>query len=299
MTSHNQESCGLINIPHSEIERRISNHKLFGLDSLQDKLFRFSKAVITADTERVEKFVFYDVVPSVLLYGSPNTGKTTLCHLLFDRLKREVTNDINFYTIDLGKMLDPALGQSCRNLEKAFEYLREIILDGSSAFLVLDELDSFCMSRSRLQEHDAIRRAMTTLILELDRLHPSSTNKLLLFGITNVNNLIDTAVVRRFSLKYFIDANLSFEDFKLYVEYLNKPIKYLPTNKELTNLYKIYMEREFKTGDIKSLYKELLIELLSCSEDNSTGDTLLKLFKQGFSTKEHLAITYGEFSNGR
>ena len=290
MTSHNQESCGLINIPHSEIERRISNHKLFGLDSLQDKLFRFSKAVITADTERVEKFVFYDVVPSVLLYGSPNTGKTTLCHLLFDRLKREVTNDINFYTIDLGKMLDPALGQSCRNLEKAFEYLREIILDGSSAFLVLDELDSFCMSRSRLQEHDAIRRAMTTLILELDRLHPSSTNKLLLFGITNVNNLIDTAVVRRFSLKYFIDANLSFEDFKLYVEYLNKPIKYLPTNKELTNLYKIYMEREFKTGDIKSLYKELLIELLSCSEDNSTGDTLLKLFKQGFSTKEHLAI---------
>jgi DNA replication protein DnaC len=84
MTSHNQESCGLINVPHSEIERRISNHKLFGLDSLQDKLFRFSKAVITADTERVEKFVFYDVVPSVLLYGSPNTGKTTLCHLLFD-----------------------------------------------------------------------------------------------------------------------------------------------------------------------------------------------------------------------
>jgi Cdc6-like AAA superfamily ATPase len=66
---------------------------------------------------------------------------------------------------------------------------KNICSDGTSVFLLLDELDAFCMSRSRAQEHDAVRRAMTTLMLELDKLHPSTTMRLLVFGITNVPNL--------------------------------------------------------------------------------------------------------------
>jgi Cdc6-like AAA superfamily ATPase len=116
MASYTQETSGLLQIPHAEIEQRIFRHKLFGLDSLQEDLFKFCKAVITADTSRIQDFIFYDLVPSILLYGPPNTGKTTLCHLLFDRLKKEVTNEVNFYTIDIGQMLDPALGQSSRYL---------------------------------------------------------------------------------------------------------------------------------------------------------------------------------------
>lgn len=299
MTGFIQQTNGLLPISHAEIEKRIFQHKLFGLDPLQEDLFRFCKAVITADNTRVKDFIFYDLVPSILLYGPPNTGKTTLCHLLFDRLKKEVTNEINFYTIDLGKMLDPALGQSSRNLEQAFEELRRVCSGDSSAFLVLDELDSFCMSRSRVQEHDAIRRAMTTLILELDKLHPSSTRKLILFGITNVDNLIDTAVVRRFSLKYSVDANLSWDDFRAYIEYLSKPINYSPQDQDLRQLFNIYQRRAFKSGDIKALYKALLIDVICKDEKISIKDKLLKLFEEGFSTNEHLAKTYGEFTNGR
>ncbi len=282
-----------------EIEKRIDQHRLFGLDSLQEHLFRFCKAVITADSATVKKFIFYDLVPSIFLYGPPNTGKTTLCYLLFDRLKKEVTNEINFYTIDIGKMLDPALGQSSRNLEQAFEDLRKACSDDSSAFLVLDELDSFCMNRSRVQEHDAIRRAMTTLILELDKLHPSSTRKLILFGITNVDQLIDTAVVRRFSLKYCVDANLFWEDFRAYIEYLSKPINYSPQDQDLQALYDIYQHRAFKSGDIKALYKVLLIDVICENKEISIRDKLFKLFEEGFSTHEHLVKTYGEFANGR
>ncbi len=293
------ETSGLVQISHAEIEKRIFQHRLFGLDSLQEHLFQFCKAVLIADSERIQDFIFYDLAPSILLYGSPNTGKTTLCNLLFDRLKKEVTNEINFYTIDIGKMLDPALGQSSRNLEEAFEDLRKACSDGSSAFLVLDELDSFCMSRSRIQEHDAIRRAMTTLILELDRLHPSSTRKLILCGITNVEDLIDTAVVRRFSLKHFVDANLDWDDFRCYIEYLSRPIKYIPQDQDLEQLYDIYKGRAFKSGDIKALYKTLLIDVICEGKKISIRDNLFKLFKEGFSTSEHLAKTYGEFANGR
>lgn len=73
-------------------------------------------------------------------------------------------------------MLDPTLGQSSRNLEEIFEQLKTLCKNGSSVFLLLDELDAFCMSRSRIQEHDAIRRAMTTLMLELDRFYISQEN---------------------------------------------------------------------------------------------------------------------------
>lgn len=298
-----RESGGLLQIPHGVLKKKIVQHKLFGLDSLQEHLFQFCRSVMTADDARIKNFVFYDLVPSVLLFGPPNTGKTTLCYLLFDRLK-EVQNDINFYTIDIGKMLDPALGQSSRNLEQAFEELRKVCAKGSFAFLVLDELDSFCMSRSRVQEHDAIRRAMTTLMLELDRLHPSSTKNLILFGITNVNSLIDTAVVRRFSLKRLVDPELSIDDFFAYIKYLSEPIQYNPSEDELKQLYEVYRHRNFKPGDIKNVYKILFIDLICQDKTQSDReefikDKLLNLFKEEFSTKEHLAGTYGGFANGR
>ncbi|MFM7367117.1 MAG: AAA family ATPase, partial [Sphaerospermopsis kisseleviana] len=81
------------------------------------------------------------------------------------------------------------------------------------------------MSRSRTQEHDAIRRAMTTLMLELDKLHPSKDNKLLIFGITNILQSIDTAVVRRFSLKKEMQTQMDVSSFNNYLEVLGDTIK--------------------------------------------------------------------------
>lgn len=296
MSSIIQGSSGLLQITHAEIKRKIAHQKLFGLEELQKDLFRFCKTVLTADQHTIDKFSLYDLAPSVLLYGPPNTGKTSLCHLLFDQIKREVTNEINFYTVDVGRMLDPALGQSSRNLEQIFQDLKTLCSDESSVFLLLDELDAFCMSRSRAQEHDGVRRAMTTLMLELDKLHPSTTNRLLVFGITNVPELVDTAVVRRFSLKYYVDAKLSWNEFQLYLEYLNQPLKYNPQEEELNKLYEIYKDRELTTGDIKGFYKVLMVDVV-CNENVSVKHRLINLFEEGFSTRAHLSQTYKEYLN--
>lgn len=292
-----QGSSGLVQLTHAEIKQRIAYQKLFGLDELQKYLFRFCKTIVTADDSIINHFRLYDLAPSVLLYGPPNTGKTTLCYLLFDQVKQEVTNEINFYAVDVGRMLDPALGQSSRNLEQIFQDLRNICSDGTSVFLLLDELDAFCMSRSRAQEHDAVRRAMTTLMLELDKLHPSTTMRLLLFGITNVLNLVDTAVVRRFTLKQSVDAQLSWDDFKSYLGYLNEPINYKPNEKELQKLYDIYKSRELTTGDIKGLYKVLFVDVTCANISVNMPDRLVELFEKGFSTHDHLVKLSEELSN--
>ena len=292
-----QGSSGLVQLTHAEIKRKIAYQKLFGLGELQKYLFRFCKTILTADDSIISHFSLYDLAPSILLYGPPNTGKTTLCYLLFDQIKQDVTNEINFYAVDVGRMLDPALGQSSRNLEQIFEDLRNICSDGTSVFLLLDELDAFCMSRSRAQEHDAVRRAMTTLMLELDKLHPSTTSHFFVFGITNVPNLVDTAVVRRFALKQSVDAHLSWNDFKVYLGYLNKPIKYNPNEEELQKLYDIYKSRNFTTGDIKALYKILFVDLMCSEISENLIDRIIELFEKGFSTRDHLAETYSELAN--
>lgn len=297
MSSIVQSSSGLLQLTHAEIKRKIAYQKLFGLDELQTYLFRFCKTILTADDSQINHFSLYDLAPSVLFYGLPNTGKTTLCYLLFDKIKQEVTNEINFYTVDIGRMLDPALGQSSRNLEQIFQDLKNICSDGASVFLLLDELDAFCMSRSRAQEHDAVRRAMTTLMLELDKLHPSTTIRILVFGITNVPNLVDTAVVRRFALKESVDVRLSWEDFKSYLSYLNQPIEYKPNEEELQKLYDIYKSRDFTTGDIKALYKILFVDVMCADISLNMIDRLVKLFEQGFSTRDHLLKASEELSN--
>jgi SpoVK/Ycf46/Vps4 family AAA+-type ATPase len=299
MSSIVQGSSGLVQLTHAEIKRRITYQKLFGLDELQKYLFRFCKTILTADNSVINHFNLYDLAPSVLLYGPPNTGKTTLCYLLFDQIKQEVTNEINFYTVDVGKMLDPALGQSSRNLEQIFQDLKNICSDGTSVFLLLDELDAFCMSRSRAQEHDAVRRAMTTLMLELDKLHPSTTRHLLVLGITNVPNLVDTAVVRRFALKQYVDAHLSLEDFKSYLGYLNNPIKCKPNEEEMQKLYNIYKSRSFTTGDIKALYKILFVDVMCSDISGNLLGRIVELFEKGFSTRDHLAKTSVELFNAK
>jgi SpoVK/Ycf46/Vps4 family AAA+-type ATPase len=291
-------SSGLLQLTHAEVKRKIAHQKLFGLDELQKYLFRFCKAILTADASMLSHFNLYDLASSVLLYGPPNTGKTTLCYLLFNQIKQEITNDINFYALNVGRMLDPALGQSSRNLEQIFQDLKNICSDGTSVFLLLDELDTFCMSRSRTQEHDAIRRAMTTFMLELDQLKSGASQQFLLFGITNVPHLLDTAVVRRFSVKKSVDISLSWKDFGLYIDFLNKPLKFTLMPEEANKLYDIYKHRSFTVGDIKNLYQSLLVDVL-CADTSAIcmPQKLVEIFENGFSSSEHLKETSKELSN--
>jgi SpoVK/Ycf46/Vps4 family AAA+-type ATPase len=288
---------GLTQLTSAEIKQKISHQKLFGIDDLFEYLFNFCKICLTANESQIDDFSHYDLTPSVLLYGVPNTGKTTLCYSLFCKLKEKVTNEINFYYLDIGRMLDPSLGQSSRNLEDIFDDLKSKCKNGSSVFLLLDELDTFCMSRSKTQEHDAIRRAMTTLMLELDQLHPSKDQKLLIFGITNVPELIDTAVVRRFSLKKEMQPKLNLDSFKKYLNYLGSKIKYCPSSEILEKLYNIYQERRLTAGDVKTLYKEIYIDFLCKNlEQSLIEQRVLELFQKGFSTCEHLVRTREELA---
>lgn len=102
---------GLYQLTSAQIEEKTKSQKLFGLKEIEKYLFNFCKSILTAKDHDLSNFNLYDLKPSVLLFGPPNTGKTTLCHLLFKKIKKEITNEINFYSVDVGRLLDPSLGQ--------------------------------------------------------------------------------------------------------------------------------------------------------------------------------------------
>jgi SpoVK/Ycf46/Vps4 family AAA+-type ATPase len=151
------------------------------------------------------------------------------------------------------------------------------------------------MSRSRTQEHDAIRRAMTTLMLELDKLHPSKDSKLLIFGITNVPELIDTAVVRRFSLKKEMQLQMNLDVFNNYLKDLGDILKYFPSEEIRKQLFELYQTRNLTAGDVKNFYKEIYIDFLCKREEQSLiNKKIIELFSKGFSTCEHLVTAKKE-----
>jgi hypothetical protein len=78
---------------------------------------------------------------------------------------------------------------------------------------------------------------------------------------------------------------------------LNKPIKHNTKQEDLPKLYDIYQRRAFTAGDIKALYKVLLIDVICGDKDISISERLVELFEKGFSTGEHLNQTYRELSN--
>jgi len=62
----------------------------------------------------------------------------------------------------------------------------------------------------------------------------------------------------------------------------------------LQKLYGIYQRRAFTAGDIKALYKVLLIDVICGDQDISISERLVELFEQRFSTRQHLDKTYKE-----
>ena len=120
-------------------------------------------------------------------------------------------------------------------------------------------------------------------------------NIFLIFGITNVPSLIDTALVRRFSLKRFVYVKLSEEEFKNYIEYLSQPLNWHIKNENMQKLYTIYKQRSFTTGDIKSICKVLFLDVLCMGESVNIDDRAVELFEREFSTCEHLNGIYQDF----
>lgn len=84
------------------------------------------------------------------------------------------------------------LGETAARLDNAFEFART-----RRCVLFFDELDTIAKERADEHETGEIKRVVSTLLLQIDRLPPH----VILVGATNHGELLDRAAWRRFQIR--------------------------------------------------------------------------------------------------
>lgn len=155
--------------------------------------------VATAITEVIEEHQRSDLLRSynleprsrILLDGPPGNGKTSLAEAIATETM------LPFYVIRYEGVVSSFLGETASRLDQAFEFVRT-----RRCVLFFDEFDAIAKERSDTHETGEIKRVVSTLLLQIDRLPPH----VIVVCATNHAELLDRAAWRRFQLRLAVDA---------------------------------------------------------------------------------------------
>ena len=135
---------------------------IFGLDDKNNKIKRYCSEFLKSDSEFVIAKEKLSITPTFLFYGLPGTGKTTIAYEVFNELREEKFN-IDLKCLRIDDLISYNFGESSKNLIDFFNKVRtEIKENSSSAFIIIDELDSFTVNRYQ-NDSESIKRVLLTL----------------------------------------------------------------------------------------------------------------------------------------
>jgi adenylate kinase family enzyme len=141
----------------------------------------------------------------LLLAGAPGTGKTLAAEALAAQLGRDLL------VVDAGRVLSKWLGETERNLERAFQAAED-----ARALLFIDEADALFARRTEVKDaHDRYANAETAYLLQ--RLERFSG---VLVLASNARGAIDAAFTRRFDAVVAFDEPDEAARCRLWQQYL-------------------------------------------------------------------------------
>lgn len=143
---------------------------------------------IVEEQKRAELLRSYGIEPRnrLLLAGPPGNGKTSVAEAIAAELM------LPFYVIRYEGIVSSFLGETAARLDTAFDFVRT-----RRCVLFFDELDTIAKERADEHETGEIKRVVSTLLLQIDRI-PAHV---ILIGATNHGELLDRAAWRRFQVR--------------------------------------------------------------------------------------------------
>ena len=138
---------------------------------------------------------------TTLLYGESGTGKTELGKYIAYSL------NLPFFYINFASTIDSYMGSTAKNIHKVFNFCNSI-----PCVLMLDEVDCIATRREATGSRGAdgeLERTTVSIMQELDRL----PNHVTLIAATNRLDMVDEALLRRFSIRHEI-KNMTEEELQ-------------------------------------------------------------------------------------
>jgi SpoVK/Ycf46/Vps4 family AAA+-type ATPase len=215
------------------------------------ELLEAAKSVVE-EHAKTEKLAEHNLAPTlkILLLGPPGCGKTMLAEAIAHATGK------TFHILSMGRLVQSLLGNTIRNIEEAFAGIAI-----SNGVFLLDEFDALSTQRQREGEITEMRRALNSLLIELDRFNGPS----IVVAATNHPDSMDAAFRRRFQ------AILQFSE---------------PELKDTTELTRRTLARhKFDQIDAERLAKVFQTHRLSLHEtEQATRALLTRLVLQGKET---------------
>lgn len=180
---------------------------------------------MTNNTNKKLKQLGIRYLNTTLLYGETGTGKTTFGKYVAYKL------GLPFAYLNFSQCITSLLGGTSKNIDKVFEYVSK-----QKCVLMLDEIDAIGIKRGK-EDLGEMSRVVISLMQSFDLLD----NEIIVIGATNRKDMIDEALIRRFSIihevktlnpeevqilitNYLKDVNIEFDEINIkeYSIYHNK-----------------------------------------------------------------------------
>lgn len=222
-------------ISENEIKQKIKY--FFGYE---EKIRKYKGMVTLTFSEKEKNSYILEILGisgTILMYGEPGTGKTSLAYEIANEALEEY--GIESYKISMSELIESDLGKTTNNMSKAINEIKTLSQE-YGAIIILDEIDRVSVDRKNKNEISELKRALLELLDFLDNIRLD--HKTLVVGITNYLDLLDPAMIRRFS---------TVEEIKPSENELVKQIKFLIKELKL----KIDLESDLKKNAFFGKYK--------------------------------------------
>ena len=150
-------------------------------ETVENKVFDFIKHIENKDKI---KSLGFPLQSTLLLYGAPGVGKTTIAKYISAQTK------LPLVTARLDSLISSLLGNTSKNIRRVFEYA-----DSKPCILFLDEFDAIAKARDDQHEMGELKRVINSLLQNIDQFSHNN----ILIAATNHPELLDKAIWRRFN----------------------------------------------------------------------------------------------------
>jgi SpoVK/Ycf46/Vps4 family AAA+-type ATPase len=246
--------------------------KTLGQLILSDSIIKSCHELVE-EQMRSELLHSYGVDPrnKILLIGPPGNGKTSLAEALASELM------VPLYIVKYENIVGSYLGETASRLARLFEYART-----RHCVLFFDEFETLGKERGDEHETGEIKRVVSSLLLQIDAL-PSYV---VIIAATNHDNLLDTAVWRRFQLKMELPRP-SANDLELWLFQFEKHNKF-KFDVGINSMAKMLVGKSYAEAEefALSVYRQYILHQPNANMKNITENQLKIFFSDAIKTTD-------------